>query len=93
MVVEVVEIALTIFVDVNVIWDVVVTEGVLVWVTVVLSSDVIPDSVDVDWKVIYSVITVVGWRWMYCDFSCASGCFCGNGHRINQGRRGLHFRG
>lgn len=50
---------LTSSVDVRVFWDVMVTEGVLVCVTVLLSSDVRPDSVDVDSIVIHCVITVV----------------------------------
>jgi hypothetical protein len=37
---------------------VIVAEGILVWVTV-FSSDAIPESVDVNWKVIHFVITVV----------------------------------
>lgn len=57
-VVEVVEIVLIVFVDVKVIWEVIVAIGILVWVTV-FSSDAMPESVDVGWKVIHFVITLV----------------------------------
>jgi hypothetical protein len=50
---------LTSSVDVRVFWDVIVTDGVLVCVTVILSSDTRPDSVDVESTVIHFVITVV----------------------------------
>jgi hypothetical protein len=50
---------LTSSVDVRVFRDVMVTEGVLVCVTVFLSSDLRLDSVDFDSTVIHWVITVV----------------------------------
>jgi hypothetical protein len=50
---------LTSSVDVRVFWDVIVTDGVLVCVTVILSSDTRSDSVDVESTVIHFVITVV----------------------------------
>jgi hypothetical protein len=60
MIVDVVVVTvLTSSVDVRVFWDIMVTEGVLVCVTVPISSDVGPDSADVESMVIHCVITVV----------------------------------
>lgn len=50
---------LTSSVDVRVFWYVMVTEGVLVCVTVLLTSDVMSDFAVVDRMAIHCVITVV----------------------------------
>jgi hypothetical protein len=55
----VVETVLTSLVNVRVFWDVMVIDGVLVYVTVFLSSDVRSESVDVDSTVIHFVTIVV----------------------------------
>lgn len=57
--VMVVKTVLTNFVDVKVDRELMVTEGVIVYVTVFLNADVIPEFVGTDCMVIIIVITVV----------------------------------